>query len=107
MTQNELIKQIAQKTDLKTKEVGILLGELQTVITKELATRTKIRIKNFGALIVVKHKSRTVPDPRELTKKLVIFDQHLPKFRPSEQLKAKVKNIQPTQTVEETVVIKK
>jgi type IV pilus assembly protein PilB len=95
VTHKELIKQVAKQTDLTPDEVAILWRELSQVMTKQLQERSKIRIKNFGAFVVVKHKSRTVPDPRERSKKLVIFDQHLPKFRPSEQLRAKVKDILP------------
>lgn len=95
MTHKELIKQVAKQTDLTPDEVAILWRELGHVMMKQLQGHGKIRIKNFGAFVIVKHKSRTVPDPRERSKKLVIFDQHLPKFRPSEQLRAKVKDILP------------
>ena len=96
MTHRELIKAVAKATDLKPEEAAILWQETATILARQLAGSGKVRIKNFGSFLVVKHKSRTVPDPREMKKKLVIFDQFLPKFRPSEQLKAKVKGISPS-----------
>ncbi len=95
MTHSELIKTIARKLELTPDEVAILWRETQTVLTKALQQKDKVRIKNFGSFLVVRHKSRTVPDPREMTKKLIIFDQDLPKFRPSEQLRAQVKDVMP------------
>lgn len=104
MTYSQLIKTLAKKLDLKSEEVAILWREANHILTKELAHHNKVRIKNFGAFVVVKHKSRTVPDPREMTKKIVIFDQFLPKFRPSEQLRAIVKSVKPLATLEEVEV---
>jgi type IV pilus assembly protein PilB len=95
VTHKELIKNVAQRTDLTPDESAILWRELSEIMMDRLQEHGKIRIKNFGAFVTVKHKSRTVPDPRELSKKLVIFDQELTKFRPSEQLRALVKNVQP------------
>ena len=100
MTHTELVKIVAQKTDLKPTEAAILWQETSKILVRELAKKEKIRIKNFGSFLVVKHKSRTVPDPRQMTKKLVILDQYLPKFRPSEQLRAKAKLIVPKQLAE-------
>lgn len=100
MTHTQLIKQIAKKIDLTPEEAAILWQQTSHILMKELAQHQKIRIKNFGAFVTVKHKSRTVPDPREMSKKLVIFDQFLPKFRPSEQLKQQVKQVIPSQTEE-------
>ncbi len=96
MTHRELIKSIAKSIDLKPDEVSLLWQETNAIIAKQLAAHDKVRIKNFGSFVIVKHKSRTVPDPRQMSKKLVIFDQALPKFRASEQLKAKLKGIAPS-----------
>lgn len=95
MNHNDLMKKVAAKIDLKPQETAILWETAQQLIGQALAERDKVRIKNFGAFVIVKHKSRTVPDPRERTKKLVIFDQYLPKFRPSEELKKRIKHSQP------------
>ncbi len=95
MTYTQLIKKIAKQIELKPDEAAILWHQTNHILTKTLATGGKVRIKNFGAFVTVKHKSRTVPDPRELNKKLVIFDQYLPKFRPSEQLRKALKDVQP------------
>lgn len=95
MTHTQLIKTIAKQVDLKPQEVAILWQQTSKIMMNELGKHEKIRIKNFGAFVTVKHKSRTVPDPRERTKKLVIFDQFLPKFRPSEELRRKVKDVLP------------
>lgn len=105
MTHTELIKKIAKKLDLKPNEVAILWQQTSQIMTRELAKQEKIRIKNFGAFVTVKHKSRTVPDPREMNKKLVIFDQFLPKFRPSEQLRALTKNIVGPNITEEELAL--
>jgi type IV pilus assembly protein PilB len=102
MTHTELIKAIAKQLSLRPEEVSILWQQTSKIMTKELARHEKIRIKNFGAFVAVKHKSRTVPDPRQLSKKLVIFDQYLPKFRPSEQLRAQVKGVEGPTIVEES-----
>lgn len=95
MTHNELIQTVAKKLNLKPKVVAILWDQTRLILTKELRDHNKIRIKNFGAFLVVRHKSRTVPDPREMKKKLIIFDQDIPKFRPSEQLRAMLKSVIP------------
>lgn len=97
MTHTELIKAIAKKIDLKPQEAAILWQQTSHILMKELAKQEKIRIKNFGAFVTVKHKSRTVPDPREKSRKLVIFDQFIPKFRPSEELRARLKDVVPQQ----------
>lgn len=94
MTHKQLLQAIAQKLAIKPNEAAILWQQASKILMKELAEHEIVRIKNFGAFVVVKHKSRTVPDPREKGKKLVIFDQFLPKFRPSVQLKKRLKNIQ-------------
>lgn len=96
MTHKELLKKVAKKTELTVDEATVLWQELGHIMTNQLHEQGKIRIKNFGAFVTVTHKSRTVPDPRERSKKLVIFDQQLPKFRPSEQLRAAVKDSMPT-----------
>lgn len=95
MTHKQLLDTVAKKMDLTLQEAAILSRELTLAMADQLDEHGKIRIKNFGAFVTVTHKSRTVPDPRERSKKLVIFDQRLIKFRPSEQLKAMVKNVQP------------
>lgn len=97
MTHSELIRNVAGKIDIKPEEAAILLQQTGQILAQQLAQHQKVRIKNFGALVIVKHKSRTVPDPRQMTQKLVIFDQFLPKFRPSEQLRQLVKEIMPKQ----------
>ncbi len=95
MTHTQLIRKIAKTIDLKPEEVAILWQQTSHILMKELSHHEKVRIKNFGAFVTVKHKSRTVPDPRQMSKKLVIFDQYLPKFRPSEQLRAEIKDVRP------------
>lgn len=97
MTHSELIKRVAKKLDLKPAEAAILWQQTGQILMKALAAKEKVRIKNFGAFVIVKHKSRTVPDPREMSKRLVIFDLNLPKFRPSEELRRQVKNVRPLQ----------
>jgi nucleoid DNA-binding protein len=95
LTYTDLVKEIAQKLDLKPTEVSVLCQQTADIIAQELEQKQDVRIKNFGSFVTVKHKSRTVPDPREMTKRLVIFDQYLPKFRPSEALRAKLKDVMP------------
>ncbi len=95
MTHTELMKLIAQKMALKDQEAAILWRETEAILVDQLKAEDKIRIKNFGAFVMITHKSRTVPDPRQTNKKLIIFENNLPKFRPSEQLRAMVKAVIP------------
>lgn len=95
MTHTELIRNLATTIDIKSEEAAVLLQQTSLILMQQLSQHQKVRIKNFGAFVIVKHKSRTVPDPRQMNQKLVIFDQFLPKLRPSEQLRQRVKSVIP------------
>ncbi|TSC65494.1 MAG: type IV pilus assembly protein PilB [Candidatus Berkelbacteria bacterium Gr01-1014_85] len=87
MQNREFYRQVAKKLDLRPPEVALLWQATQQILAETLVENDEIRLKKFGVLHLVSHKSRTVPDPRNRSQNLVVMTRRLVKFRPSEELK--------------------
>lgn len=98
MQNREFYRQVAKKLDLRPPEVALLWQATQQILAETLTENQEIRLKKFGVLHLVSHKSRTVPDPRNRNQKLVVMTRRLVKFRPSEELKKLIR--QPANTTD-------
>lgn len=64
MNKNDLVKAIAEKTDLTQKEVGAVVDEFVELTTKTLKKGDEVAIAGFGKFVVRKRAARESVNPR-------------------------------------------
>lgn len=64
MNKNDLVRVIAEKTDLTQKEVGFVIDEFICVTTKALKAGEEVAIAGLGKFAAKDRKPRTSINPR-------------------------------------------
>ncbi len=64
MNKNDLVKVIADKTDLTQKEVAVVIEEFIDVTTKALKAGEEVAIAGLGKFVAKTRKPRTSINPR-------------------------------------------
>ena len=90
MNKNELISEVARKTGLSRREAEVGVETMLGLISKELIEDGKVTLTGFGTFDVGKRKARKGVNPRT-GQPINIAASKMPRFKPSRNLKTKVK----------------
>ena len=90
MNKNELINEIARKTGLSRRESEVGVQTVLDLIVKSLVGGEKVTLTGFGTFDVGKRKERAGVNPRN-GKPIKIPATKMPRFRPSKNLRTKIK----------------
>ena len=108
MTFQQFVKEFAikkQQSSLKaTKDVKTLVN----LLSEKIVSKETIQIPGFGTFVVLQYPSRTVKNPRDPGKKMVILAQNVVKFHSSSNLKSQLSNIKwesPMQNITKKIFI--
>ncbi|AMW31896.1 DNA-binding protein HU-beta [Fervidobacterium changbaicum] len=89
MNKKELVNAVAEKTQLKKKDVKLVIDTLFETIAATLEKGEKVQLVDFGTFEVKKMEGRTGVNPRTKAK-IKIPARKVPKFRPGKVLKTRV-----------------
>lgn len=95
MTKAELIDGIAEKLDMKKKDVTPVVEEVFSSIESALAKGEKCTFVGFGVFEVKDRAAREGRNPQDPTKIVKIPAKKVPVFRPGKDLKEKVLAVKP------------
>ena len=90
MTKAELIDGIAEKLDMKKKDITPVVEEVFSSIEGALAKGEKCTFVGFGVFEVKDRAAREGRNPQDPTKIVKIPAKKVPVFRPGKDLKEKV-----------------
>ncbi|PIS07744.1 integration host factor [Candidatus Berkelbacteria bacterium CG10_big_fil_rev_8_21_14_0_10_43_13] len=90
MNKNELIMEVARKTGLSRRESEVGVQTMLDLIAKSLVEGEKITLTGFGTFDVGVRRERAGVNPRN-GKPIKIPATKMPRFKPSKNLKVKVK----------------
>lgn len=91
MNKTELIKAIAEKSELTIKDAGNALEAFIDVVTEELKADRNVQLVGFGTFETVKKAERNGRNPAT-GKNITIPASIAPKFKPGKSLKDAVNN---------------
>ncbi|ANE41837.1 MAG: HU family DNA-binding protein [Fervidobacterium sp.] len=89
MNKKELVNAVAEKTQLRKKDVKLVIDTLFETIAAALEKGEKVQLVDFGTFEVKKMEGRTGVNPRTKAK-IKIPARKVPKFRPGKVLKTRV-----------------
>ena len=89
MNKDEIIRQIAIKTNLSHDQVKLALDQFINIIAQTLVRGEKISIAGFGNFLISNRKERLGINPQNPTQRVQIQPSSLPIFRPGPALKKK------------------
>lgn len=90
INKNELINTVAQKTELKKKEVELVIETMLEAITLALQKDDKVNFAGFGTFRLSKRASREGINP-QTKERIEIPAMNIPKFTAGKALKEAVK----------------
>jgi len=90
MNKAELIEEVAGKTGLTKKDVGVVLDAFIETVGDTLSKDEKVTLVGFGTFQVVQRKARRGRNP-QTGKELQIPAKKVPKFVPGKGLREKVR----------------
>ena len=90
MTKIELVREIASKTGLNTKDVLVIIESLMDTIKTSMAEGEEVFLRGFGSFIIKHRANKTA---RNISKNTtVIVPAHdIPAFRPAKEFLEQVK----------------
>lgn len=91
MTKEELIDQVAAKTNLAKKDVDSAINTTIDTITKTLQEGGKVVLTGFGIFSVSQRAARTGVNPQKPGVKIQIPAMKVPKFKAGKSLKEAVR----------------
>lgn len=90
MNKSELINEVARKTGLSRREAEVGVQTMLDLIAKEMGKNKKVTLTGFGTFDVGKRLARAGVNPRT-GDPIKIPASLMPRFKPSRQLREKVK----------------
>jgi DNA-binding protein HU-beta len=90
MNKTELVKAIADKTDLKVSETEKLVNAFIETISHSLKKKEKVTLVGFGTFSVARRKAKNGVNPKTGAK-ITIKAKDVPVFRAGKALKEKIK----------------
>jgi len=90
MNKNELINEVARKTGLSRREAEAGVQTMLDSISMEIAKGSKVTLTGFGTFDVGKRRARSGVNPRT-GDPIKIPATKMPRFKPSRNLRTKVK----------------
>ena len=90
MTKIELVREIASKTGLNTKDVLVIIESLMDTIKTSMAEGEEVFLRGFGSFIIKHRANKTARNISKST--TVIVPAHdIPAFRPAKEFLEQVK----------------
>ena len=84
MTKIEIVREIASKTGLPTKDVLVIVESLMETIKTSMANGEEVFFRGFGSFIIKRRAEKTARDISKNT--TVIIPAHdIPAFRPAKE----------------------
>jgi type IV pilus assembly protein PilB len=99
MNKNQLSKIVAKKIGLDNSQSRKILDIVESSIQKSLLQKQNVSISNFGTFLNFKTKSRAIPNPKNPKQKIVTLGKNVVKFKASDALKQKTKNVRPSPSI--------
>lgn len=91
MTKDELIDQVANKTNLSKKDTELVINTTLETITKTLQEGGKVVFTGFGIFSVNQRAARVGVNPQKPGVKIQIPSMKVPKFKAGKALKESVR----------------
>ena len=90
MTKIEIVREIASKTGLPTKDVMVIVESLMDTIKSSMENGEEVFLRGFGSFIIKRRAEKTA---RNISKNItVIVPAHdIPAFRPAKEFMDQVK----------------
>jgi nucleoid DNA-binding protein len=89
MNKDEIIRQIALKSNLSHDQVKMALDQFINIIAETLSRGEKISIAGFGNFLISNRKGKMGINPQNPSQRMKIQPSSLPIFRPGPALKKK------------------
>lgn len=90
MTKIELVREIASKTGLSTKDAMVIIESLMETIKTSMTNGEEVFLRGFGSFIIKHRADKTARDISKNT--TVIVPAHdIPAFKPAKEFLDKVK----------------
>ena len=90
MTKIELVREIASKTGLSTKDAMVIIESLMETIKTSMTNGEEVFLRGFGSFIIKHRADKTARDISKNT--TVIVSAHdIPAFKPAKEFLDKVK----------------
>ncbi len=91
MTKEEIIDQVANKTNISKKDTDLVVNAVLDTITKTLQEGGKVVFTGFGIFSVSERKARTGVNPQKPGVKIQIPAMKVPKFKAGKSLKEAIR----------------
>ena len=91
ITKTDLVKNVAQKTEMSKKDVAIVLDGLTEEIMNEVAKRNKVQLIGFGTFEAHHRNARKGRNPQN-GEEIEISATEVPVFKAGKAFKESVKN---------------
>ena len=91
ITKTDLVKNVAQKTEMSKKDVAIVLDGLTEEIMNEVAKRNKVQLIGFGTFEAHHRNARRGRNPQN-GEEIEIPATEVPVFKAGKEFKKSVKN---------------
>ncbi|MDN5342975.1 HU family DNA-binding protein [Oceanotoga sp. DSM 15011] len=90
MNKKELISALAEKIGVSKKDAGTYLDSFVEIVSESLENGEEVKLVGFGTFSVSERKARKGVNP-QTKKPIEIPARKVPKFRPGNELKERVK----------------
>ena len=102
MTKQQLIEQVAAKTELKRSEVEVAVDSVLALIAESLQANERVDLRGFGSFVVKERKERQGRNPRT-GETITIAAKRDASFKPGKELTEKLAQGETAPTPEEVV----
>ena len=89
MTKQQLIEQVAAKTELKKSEAEVAVDSVLALIAEALRSNERVDLRGFGSFVVKERKERQGRNPRT-GETITIAAKRDASFKPSKELTEKL-----------------
>ena len=100
MTKQQLIEQVAAKTELKKSEVEVAVDSVLELIAEALRSNERVDLRGFGSFVVKERKERQGRNPRT-GETITIAAKRDASFKPGKELTEKLAQGETAPTPEE------
>ena len=89
MTKADIVKEIANKTGIDSKDVLQTIEAFMTIVKEQMANEENIYLRGFGSFIIKQRAAKTARNISRNTT-LIIPAHNIPAFKPAKSFIAKV-----------------
>lgn len=95
MTKKDIVKRIASETGLRENKTQVVVQKIFDYIKDALIAGEKVEFREFGIFELKVARKRKARNPNKPKNELIIPERVVAKFRPSMNLKKRVRKIKP------------